>query len=614
MSRSRTQPLVTIIIPCYNYGTYLKKAVDSVTGQTYKNLEIIILDDGSTDNTQDVVKKIQSSHSKIIYHRQENKGIIKIRNLGIDMAKGEYLLQLDADDFLDYNYVEETVRTALIEKADIVYTDYTTFGSLKSKSHFPEFNLEELKNHNFINISCLIRRSAIGSLRFDDNLAGLTHEDWDFFLGLCLQGCKAVKCSTTQLNYRIHEAARNNRFNSYSDKRKYVDVYAYVIDKQNKRLPEQFNYLTGRVFADWYVAIDDYRIQQQKTIDSLQSMNDRLNAQKSSLEHTIESIANSRKYRVVKYFAYILHPLTGIKHIKKHMRVSYQNGRDSKSAAIIYSHSSNNIKSFSRKKDKRTAVILHLFYVEMWPYFEKVLGRLKNYPYDLFVTVPTNKMHIKDTIEQSFPEAHVIAVPNRGRDVLPFLWLMSQIRQMGYENILKLHSKKSTHRTDGYQWLDDMVDKLIPSNPNTFKKLISYLSLTDTGLVGPAGHYISLIVNFTPNKAGLEHVLDRIFTQKKWETVTQSPEDYGFFEGTMFWARTDALMPIINASIGISDFQKEEGQIDATLAHSLERAFCIVPEILNKNIYEIDVNNIKLLTDYATDNIPDWSEVKHSSV
>ena len=97
------EPLVSIIIPCYNHGAYLSDAIDSVLGQTYPNLEIIVVDDGSTDETKRVAARYGD---KIVYVWQHNQGLCAARNRGIDESHGTYVGLLDADDMLEKDYCE----------------------------------------------------------------------------------------------------------------------------------------------------------------------------------------------------------------------------------------------------------------------------------------------------------------------------------------------------------------------------------------------------------------------------------------------------------------------------------------------------------------------------
>jgi lipopolysaccharide biosynthesis protein len=265
-------------------------------------------------------------------------------------------------------------------------------------------------------------------------------------------------------------------------------------------------------------------------------------------------------------------------------------------------------KQVNRSPDSKTAVLIHLYYIESWPLF---IDRLKflDKPYDLFITLPAAHIDFIATINRDYPAAYVFETPNRGRDVLPFIQIAPTLLDKGYEYVLKLHSKKSSHRTDGSEWLVDIVNSLLPDDRSTLDDLFDTLQKKDTGIVGPENQYLSLVVNFEANGVVMSKVINRIYSKSTSYKVLQAGRsDHGFFAGTMFWARLDAFKPIIDNHFGISNFQKESGQIDATFAHGLERVFSLIPEIEGRNMYEIGRQGIKKIA-YKTDNIPDWSKV-----
>lgn len=111
---------VSIIVPVYNAGKYLEECLDSIIEQTYNNLEIILVDDGSNDNSFSILSKYSHKDGRIKIVRQQRKGAAVARNLGIVIATGDYLLFLDSDDVFDLCFVEKTVKKAILFDADIV--------------------------------------------------------------------------------------------------------------------------------------------------------------------------------------------------------------------------------------------------------------------------------------------------------------------------------------------------------------------------------------------------------------------------------------------------------------------------------------------------------------
>lgn len=254
----KDNPLVSVIIPCYNYGDFLQQCVESATGQTYKNTEIIIINDGSTDNTAAVAKKLQVVHKNIRYIEQENQGIIATRNKGIDLAKGDYLIQLDADDRIDLNYIENTLEVAATNKLDIVYTQVKVFGRVNFTSKYPEFNLEYLKHDNYIHASALVKKEVFKNHRYDSYLNDKWYEDWDLFLNACLNGARAGLCTGTLLHYRKHSRS-DSRSDDYDNKFKELLVRHHILSKQNSKHPDAMWYFSSYItILKKY--IDDYGV------------------------------------------------------------------------------------------------------------------------------------------------------------------------------------------------------------------------------------------------------------------------------------------------------------------------------------------------------------------
>ena len=112
-------PLISIVIPCYNLENKIEKCIQSLLAQSYKNIEIIIINDGSTDNSLCVIQKLSEEDSRIRYYSHENRGVSYSRNFGIDVSKGEYLMFVDGDDYLSPNYIEHFINV-LSSETDLI--------------------------------------------------------------------------------------------------------------------------------------------------------------------------------------------------------------------------------------------------------------------------------------------------------------------------------------------------------------------------------------------------------------------------------------------------------------------------------------------------------------
>ena len=116
---------VSVIIPVYNSEKYIKKCLESILSQTYKNYEIIVVNDGSTDNTKMILEEYANNYSdKIIHIEQANKGVAKTRNEAMQIAKGEYIAFIDNDDYIEEDYLEKFVKEAEKGKYDVVIGGY----------------------------------------------------------------------------------------------------------------------------------------------------------------------------------------------------------------------------------------------------------------------------------------------------------------------------------------------------------------------------------------------------------------------------------------------------------------------------------------------------------
>lgn len=122
--KKEKKPLVSIIVPIYNVEKYLERCVNSLKEQSYYQLEIILIDDGSTDASGELCEKIRRNDDRIQVVHKRNSGLGMARNIGLDYAKGRYVMFVDSDDYIDKNAVENLVRCALKYDAEIVATRF----------------------------------------------------------------------------------------------------------------------------------------------------------------------------------------------------------------------------------------------------------------------------------------------------------------------------------------------------------------------------------------------------------------------------------------------------------------------------------------------------------
>ncbi len=202
------RPKVSVVVTCYNYGRYLKEAVGSVLAQTYRDLEIVIVDDGSTDDTCDVIRQIVAAnpHACIRVIHQPNSGQpAHSRNRGIREARGEYILCLDADDMIAPTMIERCVAVLDTNPAvAIAYTDRLDFGGVTQLVRAAPYDARRLAYQNHLSYCALYRRKVwedVGGYR--DNVKGC--EDWDFWVAACARGYIGFYIPEPLFLYRRHD-------------------------------------------------------------------------------------------------------------------------------------------------------------------------------------------------------------------------------------------------------------------------------------------------------------------------------------------------------------------------------------------------------------------------
>ena len=238
-----------------------------------------------------------------------------------------------------------------------------------------------------------------------------------------------------------------------------------------------------------------------------------------------------------------------------------------------------------------TAVFIHLYYVETWDLFAGKLGNLQGIHYDLFVTLPACNRRFAEEVRAGFPDAHISVVPNHGRGTLPFIKVARVLSKHRYEVVLKLHCKKPTSFEEGRSFLQVVVDRLLPDSPQLMREVIDKLSTSSTAILGPSEVYLPLTVSLSPNRDGIEVLTRKLVGRAVARQVLDNPARYGFFAGTAFWARLQAIRPLLRFSS--FDFELESGRRDGTMAHVLERMFSLLPQLQGGQLLEVVDGAIK---------------------
>jgi len=196
-------PLVTIVVPCYNYGRFLGEALDSIVRQTLRDLEIIVVDDGSTErNTIDFLDHLRLPNVRVV--RQVNQGVSAARNNGIALAKGKYVCCLDADDLLQETYLEKCVFFLETLNLDICYSWVKSFGAQDEVWECGPFIIDDLLRENEVSTAAVFKKECWSKAGGYDTKMSKGYEDWEFWIRLASLGARGYVIPEPLFFYRKH--------------------------------------------------------------------------------------------------------------------------------------------------------------------------------------------------------------------------------------------------------------------------------------------------------------------------------------------------------------------------------------------------------------------------
>jgi glycosyltransferase involved in cell wall biosynthesis len=276
--KTADSPLVSIVVPCYNYGHLLAETLGSISNQTLIHWECIVVDDGSVDNTAEIAKSFTQKDTRFKYIYQKNSGLSAARNTGIINASGKYIQLLDADDLIEKNKLKSQVEyLESHNEIDIIYSEvryfdsdapeifYTTLSRgiecwmhpIKSHQDF----LLQLVNNNLLAVNCALYRKEIHTKTgyFNANLKSV--EDWEFWFRCALNNyqfyfqqntmdvfalVRIHPGSMSTNNVRMLEASLNARFGLIEKIKTYDGLIRPKLIHHNN---ENVKYLCRQLFS-----------------------------------------------------------------------------------------------------------------------------------------------------------------------------------------------------------------------------------------------------------------------------------------------------------------------------------------------------------------------------
>ena len=247
-------------------------------------------------------------------------------------------------------------------------------------------------------------------------------------------------------------------------------------------------------------------------------------------------------------------------------------------------------KNIAAPKSSDCVIVAHIFYEDLVEEFcDAILQAKSNMTIDVAISIPKHfSLDKAKRLVQKLNPVKLLVVDNRGRDVLPFLRLLKELVNLNYVYGLKIHSKKSTHLSEGNEWRKSIISGLL--NYDVLKKISELFSADNTGIVAPESSFFELSPDVLLNNT--ENI-------KKLELMYGVSLNKGlkFVGGTMFWFRFDALKCVLQPSLNNELFGPENGAIDGTMAHAYERYFT---SLAAENGFEIiGIGNIKVSNPYS---------------
>lgn len=248
---TNSQPLVSIIVPCYNQEKYILECLDSVKAQTYSNWECIVIDDGSIDNTKQLIQSYIQNEKRIKYHFQQNTGVSIARNNAIKMSSGKYILPLDGDDKIGNSYIEKAVgQFENNDKLTVVYCKVELFGNSSGSWKLPNYSFELLLNRNVFFCTALFKKADFDKTNGFDPLMKVGLEDWDFWITLLSNGGQVYQINETLFYYRIVKNSRNSSF----DENKEREIRQYVYNK-HKLLYDKYLNISNLIYESYLLSV-----------------------------------------------------------------------------------------------------------------------------------------------------------------------------------------------------------------------------------------------------------------------------------------------------------------------------------------------------------------------
>ncbi len=249
---TKGEPLVSVIVPVYNMDAFLRETLDSILSSDYSNFEVVIMDDGSTDNSLKIAQEYAFKDKRVRAYTQSNAGACAARNHAISLAQGEYILPVDSDNTITPQFIFNAVKIISSDlDIKVVCPRADFFGDRTGEWILPTFSLSLIAHKNIMDTCAMYRKAdweRVGGYCEDI----IAREDWEFWISILKDGGKVVKLPEISLHYRVRKNSKR-----VSDRK----LKRHVIDILNIRHPEFFERELGgplRYHRSWSRLINKF--------------------------------------------------------------------------------------------------------------------------------------------------------------------------------------------------------------------------------------------------------------------------------------------------------------------------------------------------------------------
>jgi len=246
MKKSSLTAKVSIVIPCYNHGQYVEEAINSALSQTHKNVEVIVVNDGSTDEfTIKKLAELSEKYAQVQFIHTKNQGLPTARNTGINASSGDYILPLDADDKIAPDYLEKTLaefdrqagrRVGVVTTDALLFGDYEQHWRLKEFSATRQLAIQQLLATSLISKEAYESVKDINGFGYNPNMSK-GYEDWDFWLAIIDAGWEIAHIPETLFFYRKHGVSMVDGIKK-NHKQNFMQLIANHKQNYDKNYPE----------------------------------------------------------------------------------------------------------------------------------------------------------------------------------------------------------------------------------------------------------------------------------------------------------------------------------------------------------------------------------------